>query len=471
MSDAFDALDDEVAEGARSPISGVTSAMAAGEALSAADRKRVIIELPAYLYVQIAWFTAFGLQMVVFPYLLKNQLDVSGTLLGAAQMALSLPSVIFILIGGVIAERADGRTLLILFHTLAAIPGAMLAFAIGADNLTYWLMIAYAVGMGTVGAFMMPARDAILNEVIARRAQAGSAITLQQGVAFATIAQFAAQIVGLSLGGMASRWGAQPLMIAQAIAVSSGAIAAIWLARGRMTRTSKEKNGVFTDIRDGMSTVKRDPLILSMVGSMFGVGLFVIGAFLVVLPIINADVYGMDSSGLRNIYVTFWAGAFVSSVILSTRRNARRPGRLQLMSHFIGAACILVLVSKVPYPFFLGLVFIWGLCAGVSITMSRSIVQKAAPPDKLARILSIYQLGFMGGAPLGAAGMGLLTDLVGPRMVAVAPAIGLFALVFLMIAFTPLWRITAKDLEKHDDPKSEPSAQDADDPPPTRKTA
>ena len=70
MSDAFDALDDDVAEGARSPVSGVTSALAAGEALSAADQKRVIIELPAYLFVQIAWFTAFGLQMVVFPYLL-----------------------------------------------------------------------------------------------------------------------------------------------------------------------------------------------------------------------------------------------------------------------------------------------------------------------------------------------------------------------------------------------------------------
>ena len=447
MSDAFDALDDEVAEGARSPVSGVTSAVAAGEALSTGDRRRVIIELPAYLIVQIAWFTAFGLQMVVFPYLLKNELGVSGTLLGAAQMALSLPSVIFILIGGVIAERTDGRTLLILFHALAAVPGAMLAFAIGAENLTYWLMIAYAVGMGTVGAFMMPARDAILNEVIDRRIKSGSKITLQQGVAFATIAQFAAQIVGLSLGGMATSWGAQPLMIAQAVVVASGAVAALWLSRGRMMRTSQEKkNGVLADIGSGMATVRRDPIIMSMVASMFGVGLFVIGAFLVVLPIINADVYNMNSGGLRNIYITFWAGAFVSSVILSTVPTVNRPGQWQLLSHFIGAACILVLIYKIPYLYFLSLVFIWGLCAGVSITMSRSIVQKAAPKDKLARVLSIYQLGFMGGAPLGAAAMGLLTDLIGPQLVALAPAIGLFSLVFCMIAFTPLWRLRANQL-------------------------
>ena len=66
MSDSFDALDDEIAEGARSPVSGVSSALAAGEALTSAEQKHVIFELPAYLIVQMSWFTAFGLQMVVF---------------------------------------------------------------------------------------------------------------------------------------------------------------------------------------------------------------------------------------------------------------------------------------------------------------------------------------------------------------------------------------------------------------------
>ena len=237
-------------------------------------------------------------------------------------------------------------------------------------------------------------------------------------------------------------------MIAQAAVVAFGSIAALWLSKGKMKSTANaKKNGVLADIQDGMRTVNSDPLLLSMVASMFGVGLFVIGAFLVVLPIINADVYGMDSGGLRNIYVTFWAGAFVSSVILSTFKSTKRPGRLQLMSQFVGACCILVLVFKIPYLSFLVLVFIWGLCAGVSITMSRSIVQNAAPADKLARILSIYQLGFMGGAPLGAAFMGVMTDFVGPQYVALVPSMGLFGLVGLMIAFTPLWRIRQDTLD------------------------
>lgn len=451
MSKGFDKLDDEIAEGAHSPVSGISSALGAGEALSAAEvltpamRKRAFIELPAYMLVQVAWFAAFGMQMVIFPYLLKNVLNVSGTALGLAQMALALPSVVFILLGGVLAERADGRNLLILFHLLAALPAAALGIALERENLTYWMMVVYAVGMGTIGAFMMPARDAILNEVVERRRRAGSSVTLQQGVAFATLAQFAAQILGLWLGGMASAGGVWPLLATQAGIVASGAIAALFLDRGQMITTGRKGAGaVFGDIMDGMKAVRSNPVLLSMVLSMFGVGVFVIGAFLVILPIVNADVYGFNSGGLRNIFVTFWAGAFCSSVAISRFRHLTRPGRLLLGAQFIGSAGILILVNGAPYWAFLSLVFIWGLAAGISIMMSRGIVQEAAPPALLARVLSIYQLGFMGGAPIGAAVMGIVADHAGPRLVILVPSIGMLTMIAAMALFTPIWKLQMK---------------------------
>ena len=86
MNNPLDKLDEEIAEGAASPVSGVVTSVVAGEALATPGRRRVLIELPAYLCVQTAWFAAFGLQTVLFPYMLKNLLDVSGTMLGIAQI-------------------------------------------------------------------------------------------------------------------------------------------------------------------------------------------------------------------------------------------------------------------------------------------------------------------------------------------------------------------------------------------------
>jgi predicted MFS family arabinose efflux permease len=95
----------------------------------------------------------------------------------------------------------------------------------------------------------------------------------------------------------------------------------------------------------------------------------------------------------------------------------------------------------VPHWTFLLIVFIWGLAAGISIAMSRAIVQDAAPKAQLARVLSIYQLGFMAGAPIGAAMMGALVDLFGPQKIAIVPAGGMLILIVWMALSTPVWNM------------------------------
>ena len=176
---------------------------------------------------------------------------------------------------------------------------------------------------------------------------------------------------------------------------------------------------------------------------MFGVGIFVIGSFLVVLPIINRDLYGLSSDGIRDMFVTFWLGAFVSSVTLSLFRAIKRPGRLLLTAQLLGSLAILIMLAKPPHWIFLVIVFVWGLAAGISIATSRSIVQDAAPKNHLSRVLSIYQLGFMAGAPFDAAVMGWLIDFFPdqPQRVAVVPALGMTLLIGWMVVRTPIWNM------------------------------
>ncbi|MEO0714322.1 MAG: MFS transporter [Pseudomonadota bacterium] len=454
-----------------SPVSGLDSAMSAGasflhtaETLRAKRvRRGVHIELPAYLFVQSSWFMAFGLQMVLFPYLITNKLGLDGLELGLANMALSAPSVIFLLLGGVVAERADGRRLLILLHLMAAIPAVGLSLAVANNRLSYTLMLLYGVTIGTVGAFMMPARDAIVNEVVERRIRVGSSVTLQLGVTLATMAQFVSQILGLILAGYADKMTRMPawlgrfevgpiaserLLAIQAIVIATGAGFALLMAKGRRVRTGRSGlSAAFGDIAEGFAAVRSDPKLWAMTALMFGVGIFVIGSFLVVLPIINRDVYGLGSDGIRDMFVTFWLGAFVSSVALSIFKRIKRQGRLLLTAQLLGSLAILAMLWRIPHAAFLGVVFVWGLAAGVSIAMSRSIVQDAAPKDQLARVLSIYQLGFMAGAPFGAALMGALTDAFGPHKIAFVPAGGMTLLILWMALGTPIWNLKNEPAE------------------------
>jgi MFS family permease len=59
----------------------------------------------------------------------------------------------------------------------------------------------------------------------------------------------------------------------------------------------------------------------------------------------------------------------------------------------------------------------------------------------LGRVLAVYAMGFMGGAPLGSFVIGFLAEAYGPRAAALAPAIGLMAAAVALAVFSPIWRM------------------------------
>jgi MFS family permease len=89
------------------------------------------------------------------------------------------------------------------------------------------------------------------------------------------------------------------------------------------------------------------------------------------------------------------------------------------------------------------LVFVWGIGAGITISMSRTIVQEHAPPAHRARVLSVYQLGFTGGMSVGALLTGFVVEVIGARHATLVPA-AIMALVLAgLLTRTKLWNITA----------------------------
>ena len=75
-----------------------------------------------YLGGHAAWFTSFGIQMILFPWLVAVVLQESAQRVGIAQMAVMAPAIVFMLYGGAVADRADCRRLLLRYQVLAAVP-------------------------------------------------------------------------------------------------------------------------------------------------------------------------------------------------------------------------------------------------------------------------------------------------------------------------------------------------------------
>jgi predicted MFS family arabinose efflux permease len=429
----------------------MATGMDAEIARPAPPRRRLLSELAIYYTLVGLYFFAFGMQFVLFPSLVAFFLEATPEGVGLAQSALSAPMFCFLLFGGLLAERARAGPALAKLHLIFAIASVALCVVVMTGELTYTILIGYAVLVGGCAAFLMPVRDAALNGVVFREAEAGRHTPIATAAATTTAVQIGAQIAGILVARSAGASPA-PYLALQAFALALGAVVALLLRAPKPAGHERTVVGAFRDMRDGLIYAFRDPVMSPMLISAAYVGVFMIGSLQVLFPLIVRDGYvgdaDMQGERLGALLASFWAASFVSALILSRLKPLRRPGRAMIVSHMIGAAMLATFAAPKPFMWFIAVVVLWGFAAGVAISMSRTIVQSAAGERYLGRVLAVYSMGFMGGAPIGSAIVGFAVSELGPRTAALIPATGLALAAIALAVFTPLWR-HASDMPDH----------------------
>lgn len=399
--------------------------------LAEANRKQ---RLRLYLSGQASWYVSLGIQFVIFPFLVTQVLEEPAYRVGLAQMSLMAPAILFMLLGGSMADRSDARTILIRVHAVAALPPILLAILLLYGELSYGALIVYALAMGTLGAFAMPARDSALTRV----AETG----IQQAVTLAMGAQMISQLVGMLIAATAAYTGTHVLLFFQAAVMIAGGIAS-WRLAPLPPSHAPGTDGPLAQILDGLQVSRREPIVITVIGAMFAVGIFYVGSFLVVLPLMIRDVYHStpDEFTVRFalVNICFWGGTIAATLVLLRTGHIERRGRVMIASLTSGAVVLALLGLPLPFWALCILIFIWGTGAGTTMTMGRTIVQLAAPDSHRARVLALYQLGFSGGAPVGSFCMGYLVGTMGIHSATLVPALIVALILAGLVRFSPLW--------------------------------
>jgi MFS family permease len=404
-------------------------------------------ELAVYYGLVGTYFFSFGLQFVLFPSLITFTLGAAGAQLGAAQIALSGPMFVLLLATGVYAERAQPGRSLFIFQLAMAAPPLALAFMAESNLLSYPVLLGYGVMMGSVAAFILPVRDAALNGVITREVAEGRAVALTTAATAITAIQIGAQIAGILAAQFAERMGPAPLLVVQAGSSVVGAALALRLRAPRPTGPRRSARDLWGDLVSGVAYVVRDPVIGGMIWSGAYAGIFIVGSGQVLFPLIVRE-YGGGPHELSLLYACFWAACFVSAAVLSRLGGLDRPGRGLMLAHLASAGALASFALHSPLWVLYISVTVWGLVSGVAISTNRTIIQALTDKAYLGRVLALYQMGFMGGAPIGAVIAGVSADHVGARTAALAPAIGLAAACLALVLFSPIWTVPRPDGER-----------------------
>jgi MFS family permease len=395
-----------------------------------------------YLAGAGAWFLAFGIQMVMFSYLVTTVLNASPDMIGPAQASLTVVSALLLLVGGALADRIDARSLLIRAHLVAALPALVLAAVVGLGWLRYEWLIIYGLAMGSVTAFVIPARESLLADAIG---PAGAPF-IQRAVTTTVGVTIVSQIAGMFAARLAAAAGAAPIILLQVAVQLFGAYTSYRLAPSTRHETHAEADGgggQLQRIAAGLREVAGSYALFPVTIITAAIGILFIGAFMVILPVILREEFGGDVQQFSSMFVAFWSGSFISSMVIGRLGNIVHRGRWIVVALAIGTAILFLLSIPSPLFVFYALVFVWGLGAGVTISMSRTIVQEHAPAAHRGRVMSIYQLGFTGGMSVGALVIGFVVAAIGARAAALVPAASMTLVLLYVLSATKLWNVTA----------------------------
>ena len=387
-------------------------------------------EFRAYLSSTAFSGMAFAMQYLLVSWLLIGVLLLPANEVGLLQALIGIPGIFLMLWGGASADRADPRTLLFRTYAIAPIlPLLLIAFDL-TNGLTVWSVVLWGLGMSVVTSFSAPAQGAILNRV------SGSAI--QQGVSAATAVGFLVQMTGLMVAGQMDRIGLPVVLGVQGVCLAIGAFA---IRRVSAMQVSVVEPGAsaLSSIAAGLRATFEHKVIFQVLSVNFVSSIFNAGAFMTVFPFIMKRVYDGDAMLLAIMMTVFYAGATVSNIVMYRLMPFAQPGRLFLLMQLSRILVLFLLWIEPSWWLLVVATIAWGVNMGFTTTLARSIVQESAVPEFRGRIMSVFTLGMMGSAPIGAIVLGWVIEAFG-TLNALIPAMFISLLLFIYgCLFTDVW--------------------------------
>ncbi len=350
------------------------------------------------------------MQRVAQDWLVLELTHGSGTALGIATGLQFLPQLLLSLWGGMVADRYSKRA--ILFVT-QAVMGA-LALILGVLALTgmvaVWQVYLLAVVLGLVAVVDNPTRQTFVTEMVG---PAGVANAVALNSATFNLARIAGPAVaGLVIGAVGT-----PIAFLINAASYGAVLAGLKLMRpGELHRVERAPRAP-GQLREAFAYVRARPSVWLTLVLVFFVATFGMN-FQVTTALMSRGVFhtGAGAFGLAS---TMFAVGALGGALAAARRS--RPGMRLLLATALVFGALEVVTGLMPtYWSFLALLVPTGLALLMFTTTANSATQLGVAPEVRGRVMGLYMLVFLGGAPLGSPLVGWVAEQFGTRMSLIA---------------------------------------------------
>jgi len=326
-----------------------------------------------------------GSQGIVRAWLAFN-LTRSELALGTVMVAMAVPMFFIAPVGGVISDRMDRRKLIILGQALVLASELTITLLLILDKLLFWHLLCGSVIMGCIFPFIMPARTAIVVNIVGR-------FGLGKAMGINMAGMNATRILGPAAAGfLIETIGVTNTYIFGALLYGIGIFCMFRL--GDFPPPAKPQGATMAgSILEGIVYVRQHQLVLVLL--LFGlIPMFLAMPFQNLLVVFAEKIWGVGSRGLGILSSVGGIGGVIGSIwVASMGNNGKRLG--WMMSSIAAFGCFLLAFSFSPY-FLLSLPFILlaNIFASVFGTLNNTAIQLVIPDHVRGRISSFLMMSF-----------------------------------------------------------------------------
>lgn len=323
---------------------------------------------------------------------------------------------------GSLIDRYPKRTILIITQSGFLILGVIMTVLVYTKLITYWEVLAIALGYGLLQSFDTPTRQSFVVELVGQR-------DLMNGISLNSTIFNLAKIAGPSLAGLLMvQFSVGFCFLVDAISYLA-VLLGLFLIRQKHALASHSKKRIWRDVGDGLQyvwnheNVRLSALMMIVVTTLaYNIN--------VIVPIYAKTVLHSGAQAYANLLSASGIGSLIAAFLMS---YMARLGLQRNMYIYVAiGTCALQAAMIVIHGYWaaMAMMVAIGFCNMIFLNQSNASFQYNIPGELRGRVMSVYVLLNQGTTPVGSLYVGGIMDLTSGFWG--FPACGILALILLV---------------------------------------
>jgi MFS family permease len=355
------------------------------------------------------------------------QLTKSPAYLGYASFANGLPTWIFTLYAGAIADRVPRRTLMVITQSGMMVLAFILAILTFTNTVQWWHILILSFLLGVCNAFDAPARQAFVLEMVDRQ-------DLTNAIALNSTMFNLAVVLGPAFGGLIYAWvGPGWCFTINAISFIA-VIIALLLMKLKPFIPVKTNRSTFSDTKEGLKYVVNHPSVRMLISNLFIITLFGLG-IATLIPAWSVVVLGGDAATNGFLMAARGFGSLIGALMIASLGRIRSHGKIWTINSLLLPIMMIVfafmhwLIPSLIAMAAMGFTFM------MIVNLSNAMVQTRIADEMRGRVMGVYTVFFFGAMPLGSLISGWSADTIGEPLTVI-----ICAVILMVFALWVIWR-------------------------------